>query len=553
MPPSEIPILVVGGGPTGLTMALCLMRYGIKARVIEEAPSPHKAIRGTAIVPRTLELLDILGLTDEVKAVSLPPLQMAIYDTSGINIVKAFDWSQPEDIFLLFLSQATLEDVLRSRLVALRCEVEHGKKLIGINQDADKVSASVELPDGSTETIECAFLVAADGAKGHSRRLLGIPFIGKTKEADRIFTANVNIPGFSREYWHRWGDFAKSAVLLKPIHPTPLFQFQAFGPAMHKEFLGDVASLQRCFKAVSGREEILFSNASCITEWKANIRMTEKLSTGRVFLAGDVAHCHSPAGGQGTNTAMQDSFNLAWKLALVLKNVVDISLLSTYESERLPVIAEMLDLSTALHARAFLHIPDAAFASASATASDDPMARSAKLLQLGINYRWSPIVLDARETVDPIGEKIPYGAGATASNIRAGDRAPFFRSEDSGGNSTNLFRLLGECAGAHLVLKFPANGGNLGDDVGSLGRYLGGGLLGIIIVMVTEVPESPWKNDPRGARLGFDADGATRGAYGAEAEKTIWVAVRPDGIVGAYGYTVNDLVIYFRRLEKCGA
>ncbi|KAJ7660046.1 FAD binding domain-containing protein [Mycena rosella] len=553
MSASEIPIFIVGGGPTGLTLALCLAKYGIKTRVIEEAAFPHQAIRGTAITPRTLELLNILGIADEIKAVALPPLQMAIYDDRGLNIAKAFDWSQPADLSPT-IPFAVLEDVLRHQLAALGCSVENGKKLIGINQTANQVSALVELSDGRTETVECAFLVAADGAKGvftsHSRRLLGIPFIGETKEADRLFTANVNIPGFSREYWHRWGDFATAAqverVFLKPVHPAPLFQLQALGPAMQNELPGDVASLQIFFNAIAGREDIVFRDANCITEWKANIRMTEKLSLGRVFLAGDAAHCHSPAGGQGTNTAMQDSFNLAWKLALVLKNTADSSLLSTYEAERLPVIAEMLGLSSALHARAFAHIPDAAFASAAALA-DDPMARPAQVLQLGINYRWSPIVLDARGKADDVEEKTPYGAGPTTSNVRAGDRAPYFGGiQDSDGQPNNLFRLLEECSGAHLVLVFPGSGGNLVEGVDALGRYGVGGLLGVVFVFI----ERELGSNLDGARVAVDTNGAARRAYGVEKQTTVWVAIRPDGVVGSYGYTVDDVVAYFRRLAR---
>ncbi|KAJ7484686.1 FAD binding domain-containing protein [Mycena latifolia] len=487
MPPSEIPVLIVGGGPTGLTMALCLAKYGIDVRVVEEATSPHKAIRGTAIAPRTLELLDILGVTDQIQGVSVPPLQMAVYDPSGMNIAKAFDWSQPADISptipfrsVATVGQAMLEDVLRRQLAALGCPMEYGKKLIGIRQDAHNVSALVELSDGRTETVKCAFLVAADGAKGHSRRLLGIPFIGETKEADRLLTANVNIPGFNRDYWHRWGDFAKSAVFLKPVHPAPLFQLQALGPAMPHELPEDVSTLQRFFNTVSARQDVVFADASCITEWKANIRMTEKLSSGKVFLAGDAAHCHSPAGGQGTNTAMQDSFNLAWKLALVLKNVADISLLSTYETERLPVIAEMLGLSSALHC--------------------------------------------ARKT--------PYGAGATTSIVRAGDRAPFFDGvQDSAGQATNIFRLLGECGCAHLVP-----------------RNYGKGLIGGVIVFVRTALDS--ESHSSGAKVVVDSDGAARRAYNAEEKVSVWVAIRPDGIVGAYAYTVENVVTYLERLKK---
>ncbi|KAJ7232964.1 FAD binding domain-containing protein [Mycena haematopus] len=450
-------------------MALSLAKYGVKARIVEEASGPQETIRGTAIVVTThFGVLTILGVKDEFDAEALPPLQMAIYDSGGKNIAKAFEWCESVDSptvpyrTLATISQARLEGVLRNRLAALGCEIEYGKKLVQIAQGADKVTASLESSDGATEIVECAFLVAADGAKGRSRRFLNIEFLGETKEEDRIVTAAVNVPGFSREYWHRWGDFATAGILLKPVHPSPLFQLQALGPRMQAELPRDVSGLQRFFNSIAGREDIVFRDASGITEWRANIRMTEKLSSGRVFLVGDAAHCHSPLGGQGTNTGVQDSFNLAWKLALVHQKRADLSLLRTYELERLPVIAEMLGLTNKLHSLAFT-----AALPATSGPKPDPMARGATLLQLGVNYRWSPIVHDARGSVAAIS---PYGS-TDLSTVRAGDRAPSITVRSDQG-TTNLLHLLGECAPNHLVLVFPELGADAKDEVYALDKWM---------------------------------------------------------------------------------
>ncbi|KAF9053705.1 FAD/NAD(P)-binding domain-containing protein [Hymenopellis radicata] len=522
-------------------MALSLVKCGVKVRIIEQASVSHDAIRGTAIMPRTLELLSILGVKEDFDARALPPLQMAIYDPSGMTVLEAFDWSAPaQDTstipYATTISQAALEGILRRRLHALGCDVERGKELAGISQTSEAVTASVTLSDGATEDIEY-------GAKGRSRRLLDIQFIGDTLEADRMISANVQVPGFSREYWHRWGDFAKAAISLKPVDPAPLFQLQALGPLMQKELPSDVTSLQTFFNSIAIREDIVFKDAAWISEWKANIRMAEKFSNGRVFLAGDVAHCHSPAGGQGANTAMQDAFNLAWKMALVVKKAASISLLSTYEAERMPVVAEMLNLSNALHARAFAHIPNAAFEAApESSAPADPMQRSVKLLQLGVNYRWSQIVLDARDTGEQSLEKNPYGI--LGANIRAGDRAPFFGGLRQGENTTNLFNLLDENAGAHLILVFPTSG--VESVAGHLNRLKPHQESGLAKVVVISHERSQTQTE---VEVLEDVDRVAYTAYNVDEQTTLWVAIRPDGIIGAYVYTADGLVDYFSRLD----
>ncbi|KAJ6618899.1 hypothetical protein B0H10DRAFT_2164095 [Mycena sp. CBHHK59/15] len=485
----------VGGGPTGLTMALSLIKYGVKVRIIEEATSPHEAIRGTAILSRTLDLLAILGVKDDLDELALPPLQMAIYDPTGLDILMEFDWSTPAEDkpdernltavilprYPASISQAALEDILRRRSSYVGMP-RWPKKLVGITQDADKVTAWVDLAYRPSETIECAF-------SSYSRRFLDIPFIGETKETDRMFTANVRVPGFSREvmYWHRWGDFAKAAISLKPINPTPLFQLQALGPTTLKEV-----------------PNIVFEDASCISERKTNIRMVEKLSSGRVFLTGDAAHCHSPASGQGTSTVMQDALNLAWQLSLVVKGVADISLLSTYDSERLPVVAEMLNLSSMLHARAFTHIPEAAFEAAPVT-SEVAMHHSAKTLQLGVNYRWRLIVRDARDTGEQSMAKNPYGI--RGSKVRAGDRAPFFGGIKINGEEIDLFHLLGESAGAHPALGFPGYRRCLVEEVEVLKNYSQIGLATAVLVGDGDSQDVP------GARSEADAERTMRTSY----------------------------------------
>ncbi|KAJ7136107.1 hypothetical protein C8R44DRAFT_869784 [Mycena epipterygia] len=405
-------------------MALCLAKYGVKAKIIEASTTLYETIP---------TMLAILGVKDEFDAAALrlPPLQMAVYDPTGKNIIKAFKWSQPAEDFptvpfrnLVTINQAKLEAILRDRVNALGYDVEYGKKFVGTTQDAHKVTASAELSDGSTETIECVFLVAADGAKGHCRRLLNIPFISETKTADRMISASVN----------------------RIQSRTP-----ALGPRMQTELPQDVASLQIFLDPISELDDIVFQDASWITAWRANIRMTRRLSSGRIFFAGDAAHCHSPACCQGTNTVMQDAvrrqlschpsqeimpsrqFNLAWKLALVHQQRAAPDLLVTYDTERLLVIAEMLGLSSALNT----------------------------------------VTARRQLPLEPDRSRLPLPQHGTVCAVRLGverpgrDCAPFFRALPM-----DLFHFLGECNEGHLVPAFFAHAQDLAADVRKFGRSM---------------------------------------------------------------------------------
>ncbi|KAF7305747.1 FAD-binding-3 domain-containing protein [Mycena chlorophos] len=534
-------VLVVGAGPTGLTAALTLLKNGVKVRIIDASAETHDAARGTALMPRTQELLEILGAIDEVKAVATGPLQMAVYGEDGTTILKAFEWSQgvppsPTTPYanIASISQSEIERILRLHLGKYGCQVEMGTKLVGLTQDSTVVSAKVLVGDATeATTITADYLIAADGARGISRRLLGVSFLGETKEDARLWTANVQVPGFSRQYWHRWGDFATMATSLKPITTSAgggdWFQMLTLGPELPKDIPRDLAETQTLFKAISKRSDLVFADVRWVSEWKANIRMADRFSVGRVFLAGDAAHCHSPAGGQGTNTAMMDAFNLAWKLALVAKGKAAPTLLDSYEAERMPVVAEMLSLSNELHAKAFTHIPSTAFTTAAGTVTDDPMVRSAKMLQLGVNYRWSTIVRDKRdlEQEAPAAERNRDAYVAKGNVVCAGDRAPVF---------SGLLKLVRNSP-SHVVLVFP---GPLGSTAGldELKPLVDADLVRIVVVAETSSAEV------RDAQV----VAAARTAYAIDADRDVFVAVRPDGVLGAYTFSVAGVQKYFKGL-----
>ncbi|EGN92834.1 hypothetical protein SERLA73DRAFT_172594 [Serpula lacrymans var. lacrymans S7.3] len=276
--------------------------------------------------------------------------------------------------------------------------------------------------------------------------------------------------------------------------------------------------------------------------------MVDKFCVGRV---------HSPAGGQGTNTAMQDAINLAWKLALVHKGLSPPSLLETYETERMPVVAEMLNLTTQLHERAFNRIPSTARSSPTEDPID-PMSRPLNLLQLGINYRWSPIVVEGRDKAEARGHQDPHGVAG--GELRAGDRAPdatdlSVRGKDEGGATTSppvahhtMYGLVAAAKGKHVILIFPASLEDVRGSVEGLRGYVQSGVAEALVVLEPGMREAVGGVEAYGARVCVDESGHARTGYGVETGSTAIVVVRPDGIIGAYVLGIDQAHEYFSRI-----
>ncbi|KAL6302884.1 FAD binding domain-containing protein, partial [Sparassis latifolia] len=546
-----------GAGPTGLIMAISLLKNSVPVRIIDKRSHFHGGARGTAIQPRSLELLAFLGIVDGVFDIATPALLLAIHGPDG-RVLKTTKWHEdaepspsipyPE---LASTSQAEFEKVLRKHLESLGGKVELGVEFVGIQQTADKVTARLQISRNgeiAEEQYDCKYVVAADGAKGRIRSQLGLTFIGETKESERMFVANVHASGVDRDHWHMWGNMSIASIGLKPLNPAPLFQVQALGRDLPAVLPKDTEGIQKLFNSISGVTDIKLEDAEWISEWRqrsANIRMVNTFSVGRVFLAGDCAHCHSPAGGQGSNTAMQDSFNLAWKLALVYKRLASPALLATYSLERMPIAAELLDLTTALHAEVWDRHASALDATTPRTIQN-AMFRPKRLLQLGINCRWSPIVLEERAGAGA-GSEPASAYGQDSAYVRAGDRAPdatLLEDASAPGAPTSLFALLS--VDRHTILVFAGTSttsADLQSTVIALRVHEHSGVARVVAIL--PCVSSGFQSD--GPML-VDTAGYARNAYGVQGEANTLVAIRPDGIIGAYALTVDGVSRYFTNL-----
>jgi 2-polyprenyl-6-methoxyphenol hydroxylase-like FAD-dependent oxidoreductase len=406
-------VVVVGAGPTGLTLAVDLARRGVSVRVIEKG-DPFTGSRGKGLQPRTQEVFEDLGVLDRVRAAGGPYPPVRIY--RGAEIVHEGHLDAPREATpaepypnVWMLPQFRTAEILRDRLAELGVMVETGVELIGFAQDADGVTATVT----RLGQLRTRYLVGADGGRSRVRRELGVSFLGETYETHRALIADVRLSGLDRDLWRVWTDPADRSrmVGLCPLAGTDLFQFTA---SLAPDATPDPAldDLQRAIDEATGGSGVRLVEVGWTSVYRANIRMVDRYRVGRVLLAGDAAHVHSPAGGQGLNTGVQDAYNLGWKLGLVLAGAPD-TLLDTYEQERLPVAAGVLGISTALHHRAV-------------NGDDDALDRNdPRLKQLGVSYRGGPLADERRPA---------------ATGITAGDRAPDAPCRDPEGHTVRLFQ-----------------------------------------------------------------------------------------------------------------
>lgn len=257
--------------------------------------------------------------------------------------------------------------------------------------------------------------------------------------------------------------------------------------------------------------------------------------------------------------------NLAWKIALVHKSLAHLSLLSTYETERLPTIAEMLNKTTELHKNAFHHTPSSSALASGASVADpkaaqDPMFRPATGSQLGVNYRWSPLAIDGRALAlggtDTDEEKNPYGR--IGDKVRAGDRAPDapnLREVSTGTDQqTTLHRVVAGCDRHHIIVFTDADHvASESESLAAFDKYVSSGVASTSIVLASGTSPgslSSASGQNRGVRVFVDEAGHAYNGYDVEREngKTVYVVIRPDGMIGAYAVEVEQVELYFQKI-----
>ncbi|OCB62413.1 3-(3-hydroxyphenyl)propionate hydroxylase [Mycobacterium vulneris] len=391
-------VVIAGAGPTGLTLAIELARRGVPCRVLDRAATLFPGSRGKGLQPRTLEVFDDLGVIGAVLAAGepFPPMRLyrgadvvwekRIYDLLGLPELEPtpavpypYTWLIP---------QWRTDQILAARFAELGGSIEFGTEVTGFTQDGDGVVVQT-----TRGLVHADYLVGADGGRSTVRKASGVDFLGGALTEERIIVGDVRAAGLDGRCCH---------LLTRDGDQSTRFSLWNLPGSEHYQLVVTVApgdevpaltleGMQAVLRYRSGRSDITLSDLRWISLYRVNLLMAQRFRMGRVLLAGDAAHVHSPAGGQGVNTGVQDAYNLGWKLAAVSAGAPE-TLLDSYEAERLPVAAEVLQLSGLLHRQGF------------GATGPAPAA----IHQLDITYRGGPLAVDTE----------PPGA------LRAGDRAP---------------------------------------------------------------------------------------------------------------------------------
>ena len=333
-------VVVVGAGPTGLMMAAELALGGAKVQLLEERIDKPNITRAFAVHARTLELLDARGMADELLTRGAPVYEIA--PPGGATI----DMRELPSRFgmLLIVPQSGTEQVLQARVDDLGVQVVRGAEVVGLTQDDDCVT--VKCAAGTS--IATRYVVGCDGAHSTVRQLVGIEFTGKQYET-HILLADVRLTRAPQQTLTGVTN-ERGAVLMIPFGDG-WFRAIAWDRLREQAPLNEpvtIDEIRDSFHRIAD-EDYGMTEMRWSSRFLSERKQAERYRAGRVFIAGDAAHVHSPLGGQGMNTGIADAMNLGWKLAEAVSGTAPGWLLDSYQSERLPVGAAVLRLTDAFN------------------------------------------------------------------------------------------------------------------------------------------------------------------------------------------------------------
>lgn len=422
---SPLPVLIVGAGPTGLTLGIELARRGIPFRLIDRERERPTTSRALGTQPRTVEVFDMMGIpTSELHPATQPRGFQFMEGPRTLGRVEFADRAgRPA---LLVMNEADTERVLEARLEAAGGHVERGVEFAGFRTDGVGIIATLRDSE-ATSDVPARFLIGCDGANSTVRRDAEIAFTGSTYP-ERFLLADLELDWqISHDVGTVWFGHREGLVAAIPLPAERQWRLiVAFNPEGE-----DVPRFSEAEAATRAEEELRRRAEIPVRRvgdplWASAFHVHRKIAgryrVGSVFLAGDAAHVHSPVGGQGMNTGIQDAFNLGWKLALAAQGLAAPGLLDSYEDERRPVAQAVLRATDA-GTRIVLGanpvgraIREYVFPTVlSVTPIRDRL--QAALSELAINYRASSLSVDTAHERRRPGMRNQGG-------LRAGDRVP---------------------------------------------------------------------------------------------------------------------------------
>lgn len=529
------PILVIGAGPTGLTMACELARHGAAVRIIDRLAAVRPSCRATGIHSRTLEIFHDLGVVDEVLAAG-QVLRASNQFVDGERVAHfRLDTVDSPYPFTIALEQCRTEAILEGLLCRLGVRVEREIELVAMRDRLDGIHATLRHPDGREEAVETPWLIACDGAHSTVRHLNHQHFPGDSDPRQFVLADVVVTPAMARDEMYSFVS-ARGMLLAFPL------------PAGRTLLIADVPDAHDCETETPPVEEVQDLCARrgpagmrataprWLSYFRIHYRLTPHYRHGRSFLAGDAAHIHSPVGGQGMNTGIQDAYNLAWKLALVWRRRAPRSLLDTYEQERRAVAQDVLASTRAMteQVEALCDRRDAVHSLAALVPEPDRVRQGRHREELDLDYRRSPIC----------SEHLVTAAGSLTDEApHAGAQAPDAGPLRLGKGTATLFEILRGPRHSALLFDTPGHPPareHLLELAGSLAR----GYADVLNVYWVDGDDRP---APAGVAVLHDRDGALRRRYGGPAAALY--LIRPDGYVG-YRSNAPDRRHLEHHLEK---
>ncbi|CCH85609.1 Monooxygenase FAD-binding protein [Modestobacter italicus] len=537
----DVEVLVAGAGPAGLTHALELARRGIAVRVVDKrAQAASQADKAIGIHCRTMEIWEDQGIVAEAMDAGIWLHGQTVF-VNGKQTHQV-DWAGLDELPYahLGLPQYDTERLLTAKLLSHGVAVERGVELVGFTQDDDGVTAQLRLPSGETETTRAQYLVGCDGAHSVVRAGLGLDFVGGVSMFPQLFMlGDVDVdwdmpPGHLLRWVRIEDDGAFTGMLvcvplkgrnryrIATLAPEPLQKTIGSGvvpPGFWQEYTPPtLADIQAAIDDV-GPAGTTASNLRWSSIFRVKHGIVDRYREGRVFVAGDAAHLHPPAGGQGMNTGIQDAWNLGWKLALAVRGLAAPGLLDSYDAERRPAGKAIVDRAVAI---AFTDEMD----------MEDEKAQFLLEMQMTMNYAGSPLVGEVTD------------AEGFAGGPEPGYRAPDVQGLRRFGVAHDV-RLFDLTRGTHATLLLYAGAGVGEEDLAGLEK------LAASVRQATQGQVHPYLVAAPGATVPplvdlpvvRDAQGGFAAAYGVPDTGTAAYLVRPDGHVGLRTRPVTDAVL----------
>ncbi len=348
MPPTP-QILIVGAGPVGLVLASELARRNVPVRIIDHAPAPSNTSRAVLIHARTLEIFADMDLLEPMLEAGRPIHGASVFAGKKLVVRFPFDELDSAYRFALDLPQPETERILLAHLESLGVVVERRTTLVGFDRRPDSLSVFLRAEESGSHTAQVSWLVGCDGAQSTVRHTLGVHF-GGDGEADNYLLADVRID-WDRpdDEWFSW------------LHEDGLISVFPLPNGLHRVIVAGAgaAGVEDFHQVWNARIPLdaKLGEPVWISGFRLLPRKVEHYRQGRALLAGDAAHVMNPAGGQGMNTGIQDAYNLAWKLALVVQGHAPESLIDSYSAEREPVARGAFEFAADITSLATLRHP----------------------------------------------------------------------------------------------------------------------------------------------------------------------------------------------------